>query len=99
MLDRALVPSAQGPVSGCGMQRCSVLGTWKAWRQGRMLEVLLPQPGTGEEDPPAPQEGTARNHIPLIRRFPLLPLLPRGGVGTGFIAGVWGQDFTSPMAS
>lgn len=49
--------------------------------------------------PPAQQEGRARNHIPVIRSFPLLPLLPRGGVGMGFIAGVWGQDFTSLMAS
>lgn len=48
--------------------------------------------------PLAPQEGGARNHIPLIRSFPLLPLLPRGGVGMGFIAGVWGQDFTSLLA-
>ena len=64
-----------------------------AWKEGRMLGSHTALAGDMEDEnlPISLQEVRAKNSIPLIRSFPPLPLLPRGGVGMGFVAGVGGR--------
>ena len=58
------------------------MGCW--WWDAAAVASLLEE----EKLSTSPQEGRAKNHKLLIRSFPALPLLPRGGVGLGFIAEV-----------